>query len=516
MSDTAFPNPQRDETADDPFESPHDEFGGAMGASPVDPVASARKPQRRTALMLVAGAVLVVILIMVLGAKGKSKGATPPPSLAGEQTKRAEAPVTSTPVNQVPPTATPERSAAPAGPIFDPNNLSRSAAPGVPAAPGAPNAPGSLNAPSAPPAGPGSPSSNGARSHASGAETLPTGASLPGRGRARSDDPMAIVESGAGVSRAGQTPNAPALSDNPLPFPTDGAASVIGTTAPTGSQASQMLREEAANHQRAALQEHAAKVAALREFKKAEEARLKGQATKIEENTSLMAAGNGGGGASRFSAFEASAGSPGASGTSAIVAAGIATGQVSAAVKNDILPGTRVSAVTVSEFISDDQGAGQIEARLTQPLKTRSGVLLPAGTRAFGTASGGAPQVGRPARLTVTFDVFVTPKGDVIRGLPAKGVDPKTLSTTVAAQSDQRYPQRILRGAVSTALDLALTAKAQNRPNAFEQPSPRDRAIEDARARFGAIINGPVGNENSVHATVVLPADTEILLQFGS
>jgi type IV secretory pathway VirB10-like protein len=180
----------------------------------------------------------------------------------------------------------------------------------------------------------------------------------------------------------------------------------------------------------------------------------------------------------------------------------------------DLLPGTKISAVLMSDYRSNLSG-GRVEARLTQPLRSRTGaVILPAGTRAFGTASAENGRPGSPATVAIRFDIFVTPQNQVIRDLAGSAGDARTGAMSIAAMTDNHYVERVLRGATSTAVGLALTQNTQ-RTSVFEQPSQRDMVIADARARAEAIISGPIGDEGSVGPSVRLERDTPFVIIFG-
>lgn len=178
-----------------------------------------------------------------------------------------------------------------------------------------------------------------------------------------------------------------------------------------------------------------------------------------------------------------------------------------------ILPGTRINAVTTSEFISDAEGAGIVEVRLGQALRAGGRVVLPAGTRAYGTASG-SYSVGRQARVSITFNTFVTPDGRVIKNLVGKAADPQTMAMSVPAKVDHRYASRIARGAVATALDIALTKDMEPR-SIYQTPSPREQAIMDARDRLHNILGTSVGDEASTSEAVILEMETPITIVFG-
>lgn len=181
----------------------------------------------------------------------------------------------------------------------------------------------------------------------------------------------------------------------------------------------------------------------------------------------------------------------------------------------NITPGKKVQAVTVSEFISGQDGAGIVEARLTSALRDQGSLILPAGTRAFGDASASGGEPGVEARVAIRFHTFVKPNGQVIRtGLTATAADPHTLSGSVRGDVDNNYVARIARGGAATAIDFFLTQGTERR-SIYEQPSPRDRAIDDARERASGILGAGVGDETAVQSVVKLPMETPIMLVFG-
>lgn len=466
-----FPTPA-DDASDDVFVSPQDDLPpGQLGASPLDTAARVRKPKRMRALLVLLAGALTIILVMVFASK---RSVTPAPVAPGTVNPNGMvvAPVTTRPVNVDSLTMAKPTSSSASSSTLDPLEVVNAGRGDMPTPP--------MSGPQASGAPPGSPpvvydpTGNSARPDPTGA---PQGVA-PGA----ASDPFGAVLPPA-------TP--------PGSFQGRNGESVLPGAQDEAGAAEQRLRLKA--------QEHAAKEAALIEYRKTEEARLKAN-TLIAENSSLARPGASGV-PSRFGAPSTAGSMGGAQAGAGLAGTGTAT---------DILPGTRVEAMTVSEFIGDIEGGGQVEVRLTAPLRSRGHLILPAGTRGFGTASGGTPRPGQPARVTLTVSVFVTPQGDVIRNLSAKGLDPRTLAFSIPAKAMNRYPQRIVRGVLATSVDLALTNGQTQRPSAFEQPSLRDQALNDARRRLGALIGGPIGDENSQPATVTLPANTMIVLSFGN
>jgi hypothetical protein len=252
----------------------------------------------------------------------------------------------------------------------------------------------------------------------------------------------------------------------------------------------------------------AREAAAMREAAAQARAEARAKAEEALRVPTLIASGQVEGGsanagASRFGSSEVRAGSGEAAGEAGSNAYGI-------------LPGTRVSAVTTTEYISDAQGGGRIEARLTSPLRVDGRTVLPAGTRAFGSITGGDIAPGREARATVAFDVFLTPSGEVIRDLQGVAGDPQTLAMSVPVKVDRRTPERLVRAAAATAADLMISSfGSTQRASVFEQPSAKELAIKDARERATGVILGGMGDEESVQPAVRLPQGTALIIMFG-
>lgn len=215
---------------------------------------------------------------------------------------------------------------------------------------------------------------------------------------------------------------------------------------------------------------------------------------------------------SSLSTLEAAASGP------APYSAPIAAADLSTQQANDfsnVTPGIRANAVTVNEFIQGLEGSGIVEARLTTSLRDRGRTILPAGTRAYGNATATGGQAGREARVTIQFNVFVTPDGQVIEDqLTAFAADPQTLALSVPAKVDSRFLERFVRGTAASIVDLALTANTQSR-SVFDHPSPKEMAIMDVRQRTASLLGANIGDEQSVRPNVYLPANTSIILVFG-
>lgn len=183
-----------------------------------------------------------------------------------------------------------------------------------------------------------------------------------------------------------------------------------------------------------------------------------------------------------------------------------------------ILPGTRVSAITTTEFIADQDGSGAVEARLTTSLRSKDGrTILPAGTRAFGQARASENSAGG-ARVAITFSVFVTPQGRIYReNLSAKAADPETFAMSVKAKTDHRFIKRVVSGLAATAIDYAMTSSddAKNRRSIYEEKSPREEVEERTRERAGAMLTETIGADRGNISTVKLPHNTAVTLVFG-
>lgn len=287
-------------------------------------------------------------------------------------------------------------------------------------------------------------------------------------------------------------------------------------------RAEQRAEREAARQ--AALQQQKEREALVEQRKQAlaaaiaaEEARMKAPTLLVAGEGALLARSTGAG-ASRFGG--ATAGTPASAGSGnddptlpRSARAGL-DGRGSG--DDRVLPGTRVEGLTVTEFRSDATDGG-IEIRLSAAVRDKDKkVLLPAGTRGFGSVSATGGTAGQPARVTITVATWLKPNSEVVRGLSAVAGDPKTLSNSVPASVDQHYLDRGARLLASSAIGIVMTQNAQDRPSAFQAPSQRDLAMQDIRTKTQAIISDRVGNEQTDKPTVVLAPNTKIMLMFGT
>lgn len=183
----------------------------------------------------------------------------------------------------------------------------------------------------------------------------------------------------------------------------------------------------------------------------------------------------------------------------------------------DVLPGSQARVTLETEFISDLEGGGQVIATLTTPLISDRREILPAGTQAFGQASVArtGSTFGRDPRVSLDFDRFVTPRNEVVDDLTGYAADPETMSLTIPAESDRRYGERLLRGLASTAVDVGLGSTARGRRSTFEGPSVWDQTIARTQNRAATMIEGDVGDEQTVDAAVTLSQGTSFYLVFG-
>lgn len=468
MMNEMFPHPHEDESAEDPFTGPADSYSEqSLGASPMNPVAAARAPRRRLALFAIAGSIALLAVFFLMSLRSRGDGDLDAPIVTGHIDTVARAQPASSASRQDileistsswPVTRSSGRSNAD---LLDPRQL------GV----------DSLNRP-------------------------------PALGGA---DPLAPE---IPIAAPPTTPEAPLYPGDLVTPPSQrqlGAvyappANAQQSQAPGAFDEEELERQARLDAMREAAERARAEAEAREAARKAEEERLRSRPTLVAEAANLLEQGAGSArpaGSSRFGLDEEGSG---------MTEEGVrAAGESNA----EITPGTRVMATLVSEFISDAQGGGRVEARLDEALRSRRGTLLPAGTRAYGTAQAAVPSPGRQARVELSFDVFVTPDGTVVRNVKGYAADPETLAFSIPGKVDHRYLERIARGTISTAVDLAITQGAEDRRSAFELPSPRDMAIDDARRRLGAIINGPIGDETSIPPAVKLESGTRFVMIFG-
>lgn len=459
MPDDIFPHPHEDESAEDPFTGPTDDIDEqSVGASPMNPLADARAPKKRLALFaIIAGIALIIVFFLLSG------GGDEPAAEAG-------------PDSQPTPDVVRDDGTARAQPREEPTAESIDEA------------------------------------------SRPTQRNRNSQQVFINPDDFAQPEVDSPAQRptqAGQQPARTRAPGSAYPNPQNAPQNAYqgqSYSAPQGQGAAGPATDEEIERQarlererRSAEQQRAEEQARLEEMA-AEEERLRSAGTLIAENSGLdrsMSAGAASpAGSSRFGIAPA--------GRSASPAGGLAP-----SAQPEIVPGTKVQATLTSEFISDIEGGGQVEARLSQPLRSDGRTILPAGTRAFGIATATSPSAGRDARVAITFNTFVTPDGEVIRDVVGQAGDPETLAMSIEGDVDNRYLERVTRGVLSTAVDLALTSQADERRSTFEAPSPQDQAINDARRRAAAIINGPIGDEQSVDSAVRLEQGQQIVIIFG-
>lgn len=478
--DDIFPHPHEDESAEDPFVGPADEYADqSFGGTPVDPIAAATNSRRRLAVFGILTGIAVFIVFFLFARSGGRNQQSQNAAIDGriDSTVIAAPPTSSAPVED-PFAATPQTPTP--YPTGEPNNFIDPSMFGDSYPTPDPYTTPYQPTPLAPPA------------YRSGTYPVPEGIS-------------SVPQYGARYPNSGPTWENPAVS------PTGPGSKPSATPLSPEEIERQMeldLQREEAERRRAERE------AAL-EAQRAEEARLRSQPTLVSENRdflqmpSFLTPG-----VSRFRDPQEPIAAP--STRDELRDTGSFESGVTSEFDHLIIPGTRVHAVLVSEFISDVEGSSRVEARLSEPLRGRNGIILPAGTRAFGTVSA-APLTrgGQDPRVAITFDVFVTPDGRPIRGLRAQAVDPQTLALSVPAKADNRTLQRLWRGILSTGVDLALTANAQDRRTAFEMPSPRDEAINDIRRRAATIIGDPIGDESSIAPAVRLERGTRFMIIFG-
>lgn len=223
-------------------------------------------------------------------------------------------------------------------------------------------------------------------------------------------------------------------------------------------------------------------------------------------------------GQSRFGDEAGATGAPAGGSTGAGEGASAGAGAAAAGGTVDgveVTPGTRVMAVTTTEYRSD-LGSQMLEARLTSPLVQQGRTLLPSGTRLYGSASITTPGlVGQASYVQVKFNTAVTPAGRVIRDLSATAGDPSTYNMAVRGSTNQHVAERVGRGLLATAVDLAVTAGSTQRLSVFQTPSPRDLAKLQIQQRALGVFQPLTGNERSIPASVTLRRGTPMVLFFG-
>lgn len=469
MTDDIFQDPHTDETAEDPFITPDDdEFEEELGASPVNPVEAARAPQKRKAIFLIGGALAAIALLFAITTRGgddpadtaetvtaAEQAGSLDPVVRAEQPARQPAADTRQLIEQEPATPAPEQRGT--GEFIDPSDFA--------------------------------------------AEREPS-SFRPAQGEGRTAQPSSssAAQSGRGqTAQGGDRQTTEPASPYMPPNRTEGQ---IGDSPGVPFSQDELERQARLDAQREAEALRQAEEERLAEYRTSEEERLRGSATLIAGGQIEVQSPAG---QSRFGAVV----QPPVTGT------GAAGGEDRSVQSERIIPGTQIPAVLTSTYKSD-LGQGRVQARLNAPLRDRNNaVILPAGTRAFGTASATSPSPGEPPRVTMGFNVFVKPSGEVVRGVTAEAIDPETLASSVSGDVDRHLTERIIRGVAATAVDLALTSQADDRRTAFEQPSAEDLAIQDARQRAAALIEGDVGDENSLDATVTLEQGTTFVLMFG-
>lgn len=511
MTQTFFPHPEHDDHDDETeaLEPAHDDSlaDGGMGGGE-DITVRARVPKRRLAILTLGGLGMFVIAVMCFSPikkhtqpSGALDAAHQHATMNGrlDQSKRAGGPPHGV-ADSLDPLTTdggtayaPGAAPPPAEDFLDPDHL-RPAAGSANETPGGVASATSLNSQgnTSPGGSPGTPINTADPNGISPHGTSPTGSSYPGTGSVAS-----------------------AMAGTAVPMGTALRSDTVAVNN-TGYSNTEMARQHALDVSREREKQETAQRDAATKRRRAEEQRLKSEGT-------LLASANIG---SRTSASGGVLGGPASSDSLTATRFGAMTGKVAGGVaalpasgaKYDILPGTQVTAVLTTTYVSDAQGTGAIAARLTTPLTLRDGtVLLPIGTRALGTATASSPGAGRPATVSITLNTFITPDKTIIRtGLVGQGADPQTLALAVPAKTDNRFLGRILRGVASTAVDVLLASPTRDQAQSvFAAPTPYDLALERGGQRASDLINGPIGNENSVRAAVELDQDTEITVIFG-
>lgn len=211
---------------------------------------------------------------------------------------------------------------------------------------------------------------------------------------------------------------------------------------------------------------------------------------------------------------------------------------------SDVPPGTQVTAITVAPYEEVLIGGGAaggngqatlpLEMRLTSPLRRNGRIVLPAGTKAYGTVTmdqqaqqglggGGMVPYGLPVRVNVRVETFVTPSGEVYRGVPALAVNPATATAGFTPSVSRQPLQRVGRAMLQTGLDFVITANTARFQNGVSvggvpvvtTPSPRDIAILNTLNRSADLVRGLLGDETTDMMRLRLPVSTPVILVFG-
>jgi hypothetical protein len=440
--------------ADDPFLGSAGEYSDTIGAT--SPIEAARAPNRRRAIWAIGGATLVTVVLLLRAGGGASDDASVAPPTPGAQT--APPPTSLVAADSVLPQTGPASSSS-SDPFLNPT----------------------LFAPPGDDAPPPSIFGGGDLATSGGLGTLP----LPGAA------PTLPVP-----APAPSVPSSDWAGFSPAP-------SVGGFTPDElDRQASLDARREEEELRRARDEARTREIAEREAF-------LRQTGTELAAGQVEISAPNVG--TSRLG------GASGSGASFASLAAGV-DDPSSGAQRYDLLPGTRVAAILTSEFDSGMAGGSRVEARLTQPLRDRAGrIILPAGTRAYGSASGSPRNTSGKQGVEMSFTVFVTPQNVVIRDLAGQGGDPETGASMVPARMNARLVERTIRGAASTAVGLALTQNSRESRSVFEQPSLRDVVIMDTRLNVDGLLRTQGGalNESGSPVTLHVDRDSPFILLFG-
>jgi hypothetical protein len=183
---------------------------------------------------------------------------------------------------------------------------------------------------------------------------------------------------------------------------------------------------------------------------------------------------------------------------------------------------THARAEMMSTYNSAYPGAGPVQARLTSPLRVDGKTVLPAGTIAQGQATGSIGGAGVPARVQMNFTRFTLPNGRVVTGLNGMAGDPRTLTVSVAARTNNRYNQRLaLLGLSTGSAALVATLNPDNRgvtcslTGCVEQRSALTTVLDNAGNSLQQIFLGNQADPNDVPVEVVLERGTEFIILFG-
>lgn len=171
-------------------------------------------------------------------------------------------------------------------------------------------------------------------------------------------------------------------------------------------------------------------------------------------------------------------------------------------------------ATLLSEFNSGLSGR-QVIAQLTSPLRVRGRILLPAGTRAQGTASVSIGQRGRATQVSISFNRFILPDGRIADGFSAVAGDPRTLSEGLTNVGlNRHYPAQVAGVVAASAFELLVGSLSQNRPSSFQQPSVFDESVARVRDRGIGVFAGEF-EEGRWEPTVRIKKGTPMVLLFG-